>query len=81
VLSYRRLEQDHADDDDDDDDEEEEEEEESKMGAARGGRRHDTSKSNDLVDQPLVRAMATGSTFSTRSSNSRGPEVGQLISV
>jgi hypothetical protein len=29
----------------------------------------------------LVRAMATGSAFSSRSSNSRGPEVGQLISV
>lgn len=81
LLSYRHLEQDHADDDDDDDDEEEEEEEDSKMGAARGGRRHATGKSNDLVDQPLVWAMATGSAFDVRTSDSRGPAVGQLIPV
>jgi casein kinase II subunit beta len=81
VLSYRHLGQDHADDDDDDDDEEEEEEEDSKMGAPRGGRRHATGKSNDPVDQPLVWAMATGSAFDTRTLNSRGPAVGQLISV
>jgi len=80
----RRMEDfdpDHADDDDEDDDEEEEEEEESKIGASRGGRRHATGKSNDPVDQPLVRAMATGSAFSARTSDSRGPVVGQLISV
>jgi len=81
VPSYRCLEQDHAEEEDDDDDEEEEEEEESKIGASRGGRRHATGKSNDPVDQPLVRAMATGSAFSARTSDSRGPVVGQLISV
>jgi casein kinase II subunit beta len=73
--------QDHADDDDEDDDEEEEEEEESKAAAARGSRRHDTGNSNEPTDQPLVRAMATGSNFSARQASSRGPTVGQLIAV
>ncbi len=36
------------------------------------------AKTDDLIDQPLVRAMATGSVFSARDSNSRGPAVGQL---
>jgi hypothetical protein len=82
VLCYViEIQQDHADDDDDDDEEEEEEEEETKMTGTRGSRRHATVKADDPVDQPLVRAMATGSAFSTHSSNSRGPAVGQLISV
>jgi hypothetical protein len=73
--------QDHADDDDDDDEEEEEEEEESKAAAARGSRRHVTVNSNEPTDQPLVRAMATGSSFSAHQASSRGPAVGQLIAV
>ncbi|KAH8976627.1 casein kinase II regulatory subunit-domain-containing protein [Lactarius hatsudake] len=80
----RRMEDfdpDHADDDDDDDDDEEEEEEESKATASRGGRRHALGNPNGATDQPLVRMMATGSTFDGRNSNSRGPVVGQLISV
>jgi hypothetical protein len=73
--------QDHADDDDDDDDEEEEEEEESKAAAARGSRRHATGSQNEPTDRPLVRSMATGSTFSAFQEDSRGPVVGQLIAV
>jgi len=73
--------QDHADDDDDDDEDEEEEEEESKAAASRGGRRHAIGNPNGATDQPLVRTMVTGSAFNARNSNSRGPVVGQLISV
>jgi septal ring factor EnvC (AmiA/AmiB activator) len=73
--------QDHAEDDDDDDDEEEEEEEESKAAAARGSRRHAMGSQNEPTDQPLVRSMATGSTFSALQDDSRGPVVGQLIVV
>lgn len=73
--------QDHADDDDDDDDDEEEEEEESKASASRGGRRHVMGNPNGAADQALVRTMVTGSAFQARNSNSRGPVVGQLISV
>jgi len=51
------------------------------MAASRGSRRHVTGKPNEPIDQPLVRAMATGSAFSARTSNSRRPAVGQLISV
>lgn len=51
------------------------------MAGSRGGRHHVTAKTDDPIDQPLVRAMATGSGFSARGSNSREPAVGQLISV
>ncbi len=71
----------HADDDDDDDDEEGEEEEETKTAGTRGSRHHGTAKTDDPIDQTLVHAMTTGSGFSARGSNSRGPAVGQLISV